>query len=199
MSLRKRRNPDLGKAEILDAATRLFARNGFERTSLGEIGAAASVSRGLPAYFFANKESLYSAAMERATKLVRTAVLEPVKENSQFSSPREFVTALVNAYIDFLAAHPLEVRLLQWELLQPVQNRRQPALEALFEEGVELFRRWPVRSSRRRPDARHLLFSLVGMCLFPFLMNEQPFQRDSLRQYKRRVIAMATWAVEGDR
>ena len=50
---------------ILDAAERLFSQRGLEAASLGDIGAAAGLSRGAPGYFFGSKEDLYRAVLER--------------------------------------------------------------------------------------------------------------------------------------
>src|SRR5262249_1862460 len=154
MSRKTRRHPDLGRAEILRAATELFARNGFERTSMADIGAAAGVSRGLPAYFFGGKEDLYRAAMENAVQLVRSGVIDRSEEKLRSIRPADFAVTFIDAYIEFLAAHPLEVRLLQWDLLQPIRNRRQPGLQALFQEGVEVVRKGFGGRHQRQGNAR---------------------------------------------
>src|SRR5215813_51409 len=154
MSRKTRRHPDLGRSEILRAATEVFARNGFERTSMADIGATAGVSRGLPAYFFGSKENLYRASMEHAVQLVRSGVIDRSAEKLRGIQPADFAATFIDAYIEFLAAHPLEVRLLQWDLLQPIRDRRQPALQALFQEGVELVRNGFGGKERRRKDAR---------------------------------------------
>jgi len=58
------RDAERSRAAILDAAERLFAERGLD-ASLGEIGAAAGLSRGTPSYFFGSKERLYAAVVER--------------------------------------------------------------------------------------------------------------------------------------
>src|ERR1700716_755894 len=59
------RNAERSQAAILTAAERLFAEHGFEGTSLGDIGAAAGLSRGTPSYFFGPKRGLSVAVLER--------------------------------------------------------------------------------------------------------------------------------------
>ncbi|MGB6133246.1 MAG: helix-turn-helix domain-containing protein [Acidobacteriaceae bacterium] len=51
------RNADRSRTAILQAAEELFAEHGPNGASLAEIGERAGVSRGLPSYFFSDKET----------------------------------------------------------------------------------------------------------------------------------------------
>src|SRR5258706_15378987 len=98
---------DAGRSRraILDAAERLFALAGFEGVSLAEIGAAAGVSRGLPAYLFGNKQDLYQATIDRAAQRVR----ERIEKTIRPARPASLETTLdrfIAAYIDYLASSP---------------------------------------------------------------------------------------------
>src|ERR1051326_5648615 len=53
------------REQILDAAERLFARKGFDPTTIKEIGAAAKVNPALLYYYFRDKEELYRAVLQR--------------------------------------------------------------------------------------------------------------------------------------
>jgi TetR/AcrR family acrAB operon transcriptional repressor len=52
---------------ILDAAERLFERQGVSRTTLNDIAKAAEVTRGAIYWHFKDKADLFTAMMERAT------------------------------------------------------------------------------------------------------------------------------------
>jgi AcrR family transcriptional regulator len=67
----RRRDADRSRADILDAAERLFAAEGFDSVTMAEIGAAAGLSRGTPGYFFGQKEQLYRVVLERAAATFR--------------------------------------------------------------------------------------------------------------------------------
>ena len=54
-----------GAAAILQAATALFAREGFEPVSVADIAAEAGVSKANVFYHFASKEALYLAVMRQ--------------------------------------------------------------------------------------------------------------------------------------
>ena len=60
------------KAAILDAAERLFARNGFEATSLRHITAEAEANLGAVNYHFTSKDGLILAVLKR--------MLQPVND-----------------------------------------------------------------------------------------------------------------------
>ena len=70
----RERNPDRTREAILDAAEQLFANQGYDVTSLSQVGQAAGVSRGTPGYFFGSKADLYRAVLERCFGEVRRAV-----------------------------------------------------------------------------------------------------------------------------
>ena len=60
----RERNPTRTREAILDAAERLFAEQGYEATSLSQVGQEAGVSRGTPGYFYGSKADLYRAVLE---------------------------------------------------------------------------------------------------------------------------------------
>lgn len=62
-----RRMPRLERRQqILDAATRAFARAGFTATSLGEIAAEAGITQAILYRHFDSKAALYRAVLDRA-------------------------------------------------------------------------------------------------------------------------------------
>src|SRR5690242_18228073 len=61
------------RSRILDAAERLFARQGVSRTSLHDIAAAAGVTRGAVYWHFAGKGELFDAMLTRVTLPLETA------------------------------------------------------------------------------------------------------------------------------
>jgi AcrR family transcriptional regulator len=52
------------REHIVEVATRLFAENGYEDTSIEDVLTAAGVSRGALYHHFAGKEALFGASME---------------------------------------------------------------------------------------------------------------------------------------
>lgn len=58
------KKPEERKAEMIEAAARLFAAQGFVRTSVAEIVAAVDVAKGLFYYYFTTKDEMVKAVVE---------------------------------------------------------------------------------------------------------------------------------------
>jgi TetR/AcrR family transcriptional regulator len=169
-----RRDPEGSRRQLLDAAERLFAARGYDATSLQEIAREAGLSRGAPHYFFGSKDGLYRAVLERA--------LAPVSEQARLArervgaagSPPEAGAAIaraIEAYFDFLVAHPRHLRLVQWAALQrgravgelPVLSAALRGADAALPAGVP-------------QPGPHWVISIVALCWFP-LANGETFVR----------------------
>lgn len=57
----------LGKDKILQAALKLFAKQGFHKTSINQIAVSAKVSKGLAYNYFSSKEELLLAIINQAS------------------------------------------------------------------------------------------------------------------------------------
>jgi AcrR family transcriptional regulator len=108
-----RRRADRRRA-ILDAATELFADQGYAGTSVQEIADAAGTHKTTVLYHFASKEALYEAVLDEA--LGRIA--EVMREFLAGDFVRARVSYLVDQVLAFYAEHPSLARLLQRELLE---------------------------------------------------------------------------------
>jgi AcrR family transcriptional regulator len=89
--------------QILDAAERLFARQGFTSTTVKQIGAEAGVNAALLYYYFADKEALYRAVLER---LIAGLAIEGQKLLRSAKDPRSALRALVEGQVELLLARP---------------------------------------------------------------------------------------------
>lgn len=62
------------RQRILDAALRLFGREGYEETSVAELARAAEVSKGLVYHYFDTKRDVLEAVMARGTERLEAAL-----------------------------------------------------------------------------------------------------------------------------
>lgn len=142
----KIRDAERSRNAILDAAEQLFARDGFNGTSLYEIAAAAGLSRGAPNYFFGAKTDLYTAMMERVfedREMATTRAFDPLVKWSSGVSGETLESVLSQAvagYMKFLTDRPTFVTLLQREELDGGKRlaRTPRAAKAVREAFVEL-------------------------------------------------------------
>jgi TetR/AcrR family transcriptional regulator len=200
------RNPDRSRAAILDAAEQLFADQGYDATSLNQVGTVAGVSRGTPGYFFGAKADLYQAVLDRSFAEVREAVREGrARALASNESAETILAGAVSDYFDFLAARPNFVRLIEREALSGSRlphgvshlSAGQEALAAISAElGLE---------DSPSGEAAQLLLSIISLCWFHLIHGrtvapavgvrlEDP---DDLERRKRHVISLVLHGLRG--
>lgn len=117
---RKLRDAERSRAAILAAAGELFAERGFDGVSLGEIGAAAGLSRGSPGYLFGSKDALYAEVLRAAfaaRQEATFAAFAPVRawctdRDGTTDGLRKALAGAAGGYLRFLLANPSFVALM---------------------------------------------------------------------------------------
>lgn len=164
----KTRDAERSRTSILEAAEHLFAEKGFEGVSFLEIGQRAGVSRGTPGYFFGSKEALYQAVLERAFGLALAGIAQAAQRAAIANTAREVIAAGVEGYIDFIAANPNFVRLIERETLS---NSRfiadNPVHVRSLEVGMSTTAHYLPPSLVASIDLRQLTISIMALCWFP--------------------------------
>ena len=203
----RERNPARTREAILDAAERLFAEQGYEATSLSQVGKEAGVSRGTPGYFYGSKAELYRAVLERCFTEVRQAV-QVGRERALASgeAPEIVLEGAVSDYFDFLVGRPNFVRLIEREaltaagVLPDAPAEIQVGREALAALAVELG-----LDPSPSGDAAQLLLSIVALCWFPLVhagtiapaVGVEMKSPAALAQRKRHVVDLVLYGVHG--
>jgi TetR/AcrR family transcriptional regulator len=123
------------RERLLAAAEELFAREGFERTRMSDVGAAAGLSRGTPRYFFGSKEQLHRAVLERAfaaRQEAAAAAFAPLRawDGGSEDRLREALAHVAEGYLAFLLARPSFVNLLVREELTSGERLREVPRES---------------------------------------------------------------------
>lgn len=142
-----RRSPTA--ARILREATRLFARQGYERTSVPDIQEAAGLSPGSGALYkhFSSKESLLRAIVEQFIAEARSA-------RTTFSDlhrpPRQVLEWIGQAVLRTLAEKTDELRIL-WRELDPFPALRRDARRELMQATYQSVAAW-IRDSIERGE-----------------------------------------------
>src|SRR5579864_2567710 len=88
---------------LLDAGWKLFARQGYDRTSVRAITRAARANLGAVTYHFGTKERLYHAVLER---LFREMGDRLARAAAGTDDPRTRIRAIVGAMFAFFGEHP---------------------------------------------------------------------------------------------
>jgi AcrR family transcriptional regulator len=135
------------RSHLLDAAARVFARQGFDGASIDDIAAAAGFTKGAVYSNFKNKEDLFLALIDRRTEQQIAAVRTTLEETSSLTGEErsirfaDFTAELLWGDRDwqllslefalYAARHPQARRLLA-ERQRGERNRLIPIIEAEF-------------------------------------------------------------------
>ncbi len=169
----KLRDAGRSRAAILTAGERLFAERGFDGTSLSDIAAAAGLSRGTPSYFFASKERLYEAVLERVFAERQAATLEAFRALTAWAaqgrgSLAAALKTAVEGYLAFLVDRPEFVRLLQREDLSGGRHLRAATRESrAMTDAFEALRRVAPARGLRPFDVEDAIMLFVSLTFSP--------------------------------
>ena len=123
--------PDL----ILDAAERLFARQGFTATTIKQIGKEAHVNPALLYYYYDSKETLYRAMLQRILGQLLARGTDAIERAATHA---DRIRAFVRAQAKLLAEHPHFPQLFVREM---VDHQASHAEEAITSTAAGAFKR----------------------------------------------------------
>jgi len=160
------RNPDRTRRRILQAAIRLFARQGFHAVSVDAIVALAQVNKRMVYHYFGSKDALFEAALVEVYQRIEKIEFHAIERGR---TPREKLARLLESYFAFLDDEPEFTRLLQWENLEKgrhlttenhllTKNPFFARFQAIVQDGIA--------SGEFRHDLNvpHLLIHFIGLC-----------------------------------
>lgn len=124
------------REEILQVATKLFARHGFADTDVQVIADRLHVGKGTVYRHFTSKEELFLAVVDRGMQHMKQAVDAATAQTGQ---PLEKVAVGIRAYLTFFDEHPEIVELLIHERAL-FRDRRKPTYFVHRESNVGQWR-----------------------------------------------------------
>lgn len=103
MASRSRRLPALERrAQLIGVGRSVFAKNGYEGTSVEEIAKRAKVSKPIVYEHFGGKEGVYAVIVDREMDYVERRISEAISSGS----PRERVERASLAFLSYVRDHP---------------------------------------------------------------------------------------------
>ena len=196
--LGSRGRPAESRAAILKAAIAEFARNGMAGARTDAIARSAGVNKALLYYYFADKETLYGAALDHAFGDLRDRMMEVL---SRDLPPRAKIFTYVSAYFDFIASHPDNRNLVQMEMMRaghgsPHMRRiARKYFYPLFLRLTEVLRAGIDSGEFRPVDPIQFVPSMVSLVVFyfisaPVLKHATGLDPLAPRQIRRRRAAV---------
>lgn len=116
-------------ARILDAAEQVFSAHGYAGTSTREIARRAGVPFGALHYHWGTKKHLWDAVFRRLADRTRETIIRTFTPGRTLG---EVLDNLVDAFLDFFAAHRTVVRLCYRASLESPEMHRE--IHAMFTE-----------------------------------------------------------------
>ena len=120
---------------ILDAAERLFARQGYAATTIKQIGKEAAVNSALLYYYYENKETLYRAMLQRILGQLLARGADAIERATTHA---DRIRAFVRMQVRVLADHPHFPQLFVREM---VDHQASHAEEAITNTAAGAFKR----------------------------------------------------------
>ena len=106
------RNADLRRATLVEAAVKLFAKKGYEATTMDEIAAAAGFAKGTLYHYFANKAALLQVLREGFDKGITSRVrlrVESRPADDWRGRIKAWIDAAVDAYFEMKELHDVVI------------------------------------------------------------------------------------------
>lgn len=164
---------DQTRTRILDAATREFSANGLAGARTERIADTAGVNKALLYYYFRNKESLYTEALESVAARIAAGAITAL--NSDCSPGERLLRSALN-HFDRIYSQPVFQTLMQQEMIRlrkGESNALSPLVEKLFKpmgermmaaaaEGIRLGELVGVEKTQ-------LMYAILGPNVFYFL------------------------------
>ncbi len=141
-----KRNPELTKEKILDAAMAEFAEKGYGSARVDAIARKARANKRMLYHYYGNKEALFVAVLERTYQDIRD---HEKALDLQRLDPDRAMRELIRFTFGYFVAHPEFIRLLNNENLYGAAHlRRSRRLPAMHTPLVEQLRQVLVRGEK---------------------------------------------------
>ena len=176
---------------LLRVAARLFARDGFDRTSIADIAAAARVSKALLYHYYASKDALlFDIIHTHLTDLVGQIEAADDAALAPEAHVQRLIETALFAYRDADAMHKVQIN--ELDKLAPGQRR---LIRALERKLVAIVSRAAVRVNPALAGESAALLTPVTMSLFGILNwsylwfhDDKPLSREAYARLVTRLF-----------
>lgn len=177
---------------LVDVARRLFAKNGFENTSMNDIAVAAQRGRRTLYTYFNSKEEIYLAVIQTELERLFERMEEVARKNI---SPEEKMVQLIFAHLEVMKEAVYRNGTLRAEFFRDIWKVE--AVRKTFDKNeINLFRRimnegidkgvFEIHNARLTAEIMH--YCLKG-CEVPFIYGRYAVQNaEELYPYVRRMV-----------
>jgi AcrR family transcriptional regulator len=192
-ALRERR-----QEEILDAAAKTFAQQGYLNTEVQQVADALQVGKGTIYRYYPSKEQLFLAAVDRGMKLLKEAVDQ---SGVGVADPLERVERAILAYLAFFRNNPQHVELLIQERAA-FRDRKKPTYfehrDSHSGPWEEMFQRLIAEGRVRNVNVAQLMDVISDMVYGAMFTHYFAGQHKPLEQQARDIIDICFFGILSD-
>lgn len=156
---RRTRIQEENETKILDAALDVFSKHGFRGATIDQIAQAAKMSKPNLLYYFARKEDMHIAVLNR----LLAEWMEPLKALDPDGDPIEELRSYIRRKLEMSRTRPRESRLFANEILQGaprIKSKLKGPLRKVVEKEAAIIEGW-IKAGKLAPvDPTHLIFAI---------------------------------------
>ncbi len=164
---------------ILDVATDVFSRKGFDGARIAEIAELANLPKANIYYYFSSKEDIYSTII---TNLI-AGWDDALSKLRVDQDPADALRQYVRAKLVYARENPRESRLFASEIIQGARflsKKDRAHMRAATDRYVAVLDQWMQEGRMRKIDARHFFIMLWGAT--QFYSDFEPLACDALHR-----------------
>jgi AcrR family transcriptional regulator len=183
---RKEREYQARREEILRAAERIFAKNGFHNSTVAEIAKESEFAIGTLYQFFKNKEELYYTMMIEKFDLLYNTLLTEVGKNTKCFEKLNCLVGVVLAFIeqnvDFFKIFTWELNVLNSNMNHNLKDQlitKHFAYSKLISDVIKEGLQERVLKEGNADDLSTALLGMMNIFSFNWIYSQQ---QDSLRE-----------------
>lgn len=160
--------------QILEAAEKLFLKQGYVKTSIGQIAKLAGCNQALVHYYYRTKDNLFEKIFEEKVGII---VMNILKRGANVSNIEERISQMVGFHFIFLKQNPMLPQFVLNEissnptrldsLVERLKLSMLPVLIQLESELHEEIEKGTIRPIR----ATDLLITILSLNIMPFLVK----------------------------
>ncbi len=155
----KTRIQQKNRSAILDAALKVFSRNGFRGSTLDQIAAACAMTKTNVLYYYSSKEDIHRALLQGLLDMW----LAPLRQIDAAGDPVEQILTYVRRKLAMSRDYPRESKLFANEIVHGaprVGDFLGGELKVLVDEKAAIIRGWAAAGQIAPVDPYHLIFSI---------------------------------------
>jgi AcrR family transcriptional regulator len=155
------------EAVILDAARKVFIKNGFDGSTMQKIADEAGINKALLHYYYRNKDRLFEGVFREAFGKMAPKLQQILLSDEPFLDK---IGVFVESYISTLQSVP-EIPIF---ILHELRRNPERVVELVKGSGLEpkyfiqLVGSEIKKGTIRETDPMQLLVNILSMCVFPF-------------------------------